>query len=135
MGEVPDEDTGLPSEARLWRRVPPAEQLPPVGDGLPMEPKGSAFRTKGTEDGVSVGVGEYFAARGEGPEAMLAVDGCDSTWGVLEVTVGQVRDIGFEVEVDETDPGHALIKPPPSSGKSRKISKQLAVWVVPPQWP
>ena len=130
-----DADTDLPNETRLWRRVPPAEQLPPAGDGFPIEPMGSAFRTKSTEDGVSVGVGEYFAARGEGPEAMLAVEGCDNTWGVLEVTVGQLRDCGFEVEVDETDPGHALIKPPPSRGMSRKISKQLATWVVLPQWP
>jgi hypothetical protein len=128
---------GLPDETRLWRRVPPSEWIPPEGEQTEIVPKGSAFRTKGSEDGVSVGIASCFEGRGEGPEALLALaDGSDRTWGVLEVTVGQIREMeGLDVIPDDSDAFHALIVPPPSGGRARAISKRLATWVLTPQWP
>lgn len=125
----------LPDGEILWRRVPRAEQLPPDEGRPAIVPKGSAFRTKGTEDGVSVGLASAFRADEKGPEAMLDRPECDATWGVLETTAGEVRAIeGLDVIVDPEDVSHGLIIPPPSSGKARKISKG-ARWAVYPQWP
>lgn len=116
----------------IWRRVPPAEQLPPDPVTGEIVPKGSAFRTKGTEDGVSIGVAAQYLAGGLGPEAMLAPEGCDQTWGVLEITVREVRAVGLEVGLDPDDTGHGLVFPPPPSGKSRRLSKS-ARWALHPR--
>lgn len=121
---MPDGAGELAADALLWRRLPPAEQLPP-GPGQPhIVPKGSAFRTKGTEDGVSVSLASAFIAKGLGPQDLLDLEPtADATWGVIEITVAEAIALDLTVELDQFDETHALIKPPPASGKSRKLSK------------
>lgn len=133
MGDA--EGVQLADSVVLWRRVPPNEQIPPESPGDAVNPKGSAFRTKGTEDGVSVGLAAAFAAAQKGPRDLLALADADETWGVLEITVGEIRANGLDVEVDPKDPFHALIKPPPSGGKSRHLSKNVARWILKPRGP
>ena len=125
----------LNDDTRLWRRVPGDRwSLPEEGAGeIVPEPQGNAFRAKGGDDGVSVGLAAVFEARGEGPDDFVAEGQGDATWGVLEITVGQVRELGFDVEQDEVD--HALITPLPSGKKSRRMAKELATWIKSPRWP
>lgn len=122
----------LPDEAVIWRRVPPAEQLPPDSTTGEITPKGSAFRTKGTDDGVSIGVAAQYLAAGLGPEAMLEPDECDESWGVLEISVREVRAEGLEVGLDPDDHSHGLVIPPPPGAKARRISKS-ARWALHPR--
>lgn len=111
------------------------EQLRAANEPYGVEAKGSAFRTKATEDGVSVGVARAFEEAGMGPLALLNLEpSASDAWGVLETTVGEVRALGLDAEVDPSDALHALIKPPPSGGKSRKLSK-TARWVILPPGP
>lgn len=125
----------LPDETRLWRRVPRNRCIPPEegSEETDPQPQGNAFKAKSDDNGVSVGVAAAFEARGDGPDDFIAEGHGDATWGVLEITVGQVRGLGFEVEQDGED--HALITPLLNASSSRKLSKDLAIWIKPPRWP
>jgi hypothetical protein len=96
-------------------------------------PKGNAYKTGEGDDGTSVGLAEAIESKGGGPDSLVAEceDG-DNSWGVLEISVGQIRELGFEVVQDGE--AHALIKPPPSGGQSRKLTK-ASKWVQRPRWP
>ncbi len=124
--------TRFDDDALLWRRVPPDRLIYQE----PIEAQGDAFRTKGTEDGVSVGIAEFFISKGQGPEALLELEPlADETWGVLEITVGELRaEEGLDVEVDGDDESHALIKPPPGRKPARRLSKS-APWAHYPRFP
>jgi hypothetical protein len=115
----------------LWRRVPPG-RLKLSGSPPSVDPTGDAFRVKGTDDGVSVERKYIHGLNGRGPEVMLEDDSCNELWGVLEIAVAVCRSLGFDVIADRgpTDP-HALIVPPPSSGKSKRLT-QNAKWVIRP---
>lgn len=98
-------------------------------------PTGDAFRTKGSEDGVSVDVAAIHLGNGHDPSVMLdEVDAAERhMWGVLEVTVSEVEaeDLAAVLDEVEGNPAHALITPPPSRHKSRRLSKG-ARWALEP---
>jgi hypothetical protein len=124
-----DQEEALPEDAILWRRVPPYKRKLKEGTTDVVLPQGDAFRVSSDDDGVSVGIAAAFIAQGRGPEAMLDGDEFDDTWGVLEISMESVRDVGLDAEPDSSD--HALLLPKPSGGKSSKLTAK-SKWVVLP---
>jgi hypothetical protein len=123
-----ESSANLSDDAILWRRVPPDRCKLAEGATDKVVPQSNAFRSRSDEEGVSVGIAAAFQELGKGPEAMLEGDRFDDRWGVLAITVGEVRDIGLEVATDSSD--HALL-PKTNVGKSTKLTR-ASRWVIEP---
>lgn len=131
---MPDEPTPLGDDAVLWTRPPNRLKYPEQGRDT-IGAQGSSFRGRSGEDGVSVTIASYFTDGGLGPLDMLNLGSGDESWGVLEITAGEVRALeGFDVELDEADQSHALIKPCPGPSPSKKLT-QVARWAHYPRFP
>jgi hypothetical protein len=108
---APLDDASIPSEAELWRRIPP-EQM--TGDGSERRPSTANF-----EDAeLSVAIAAECTG---GLDALLK--GHDS-FGVASFTAGFVRALGLGVVRDPIDaiPGHANV----TGNKTKSKRKQIA---------
>ena len=120
---TPD-DPSIPGEAKLWRRISPAQYPPPR-----TRPTSAAFDDR----------------RGEALSVVLAREGLDPAsllvghpgFGVAEITVGFCRDLGLGVTRDPCpgEPDHALVHGKKTDGIRKCLAKKGARLIIEPSRP
>jgi hypothetical protein len=123
------DDSSIPDDARLWRRVPPWHFI--FDDNLGrVRPSKAAFDDDENGSPMSVVLADLVLESGRGPEHILI--GHDR-FALAEITAGLARSKQQGIVRDPVpeEPTHALVFGKKTASVTRALAKG-SVWVVPP---
>jgi hypothetical protein len=132
------DDTSIPDEVVLWRRVPPEMCVPSSETPYPpWRPSSVNFNGTKLPDGAWKPLSVFIASETTVDAVMFGHE----TFGLVSITLGQARVLGRDiVRLGEGGPGHCdlFVRPGDSGSRVKKNGEKLArlaEWVVvPPQY-
>jgi hypothetical protein len=131
---VPEDYGPLSDEVRVWRRVPWNKSVFKDVNGEILDPpkaQGNVYQGRLDEEHVSLGLADMY----ESPEQFLALEPlADERWGVLETSVGAIRNLKPDLDVIQDAPDHCKLAPPPGNSLSNRIRK-TSFWALAPTAP